>query len=266
MKPFLKWAGNKYQIIRQIKESLPPGDCLIEPFLGSGAVFLNTDYPRYLLGDINKDLINLYQHLQQEGREFIAYCRTFFSPSSNSEQAYYAYREEFNSTSDLRLKAALFLYLNKHGYNGLCRYNAGGSFNVPFGRYKAPYFPEAEMLYFYEKAQRAQFFCADFATMLKMAQPGSVVYGDPPYVPLSSTANFTSYSSDGFGLAEQQRLADLAKELAAQGIPVLLSNHDTEFTRRAYAGAKIKKFPVQRYISCNGNKRGKVQEVLALFS
>lgn len=265
MKPFLKWAGNKYQIINQIKECLPPGDCLIEPFLGSGAVFLNTEYPHYLLADINKDLINLYQRLQSEGPRFISYCQEFFTNPNNTEQAYYQYRQEFNCTRNSRLKAALFLYLNKHGYNGLCRYNASGGFNVPFGKYKAPYFPEKEMLFFHKKAQNAQFICADFVTLLKKAEPGAVVYGDPPYVPLSSTANFTSYSAAGFDLEEQRKLATWAKKLAQQGIPVLLSNHSTEFTLSEYAGAQIRKIPVQRFISCNGDKRGKVEEVLALF-
>lgn len=265
MKPFLKWAGNKYQIINEIKDRLPVGNCLIEPFLGSGAVFLNTDYDSYLLADINKDLINLYQRLQQEGPRFISYCRQFFSAANNNEQAYYQYRAEFNTTNKSRLKAALFLYLNKHCYNGLCRYNASGGFNVPFGKYKAPYFPEKEMLFFYEKSQKVQFICADFVTVMEKAKPGAVVYGDPPYVPLTSTANFTSYSSAGFGLQEQHKLAELAKELAQKGIPVLLSNHCTEFTLREYAEAEIKKFPVQRFISCDGNSRGKVEEVLALF-
>lgn len=266
MKPFLKWAGNKYQIINEIKNLLPPGQCLIEPFLGSGAVFLNTDYPHYLLADINPDLINLYSCLQQEGLSFITYCRSFFTADANSEQAFYNYRREFNTSKDLRYKAALFLYLNKHGYNGLCRYNSGGGFNVPFGRYKSPYFPETEMVFFYEKAQKAQFICADFTAVLEKSEPGSVVYADPPYVPLSDTANFTAYSATGFGQDQQQRLAVLARQLSDRGIPVLLSNHATAFTRQAYAGARIKEIPVQRYISCNGNKRGKAKEILALFT
>lgn len=266
MKPFLKWAGNKYQIIDHIKDCLPPGDCLIEPFLGSGAVFLNTSYPRYLLADINEDLINLYLYLQQEGRAFISYCREFFGSENNRDSVYYKNRDLFNNTKDSRQKAALFLYLNKHCYNGLCRYNAGGGFNVPFGRYKSPYFPESEMLYFYEKAKNARFVCADFTTVMDMAKPGAVVYCDPPYVPLSDTANFTSYSSIAFGPAQQRKLAESAKKLAAKGIPVLLSNHATEFTLREYAGARIKIIPVQRSISCDGNNRGKVEEVLALFN
>lgn len=265
MKPFLKWAGNKYQIIERIKAVLPQGNRLIEPFLGSGAVFLNTDFPEYILNDKNRDLIQLYRHLQKEGQKFIAYCQEFFVPGNNQEEQYYILREAFNQTKDSRYKAALFLYLNKHGYNGLCRYNANGVYNVPFGRYKKPYFPAKEMSCFYQKAKNAVFTQHDFATVMKKAKPGDVIYCDPPYVPLSTTSNFTSYSAQGFGFKEQKKLARLAVKVASQGVSVLISNHETEFTKEAYKMAGIISFPVQRYISCDGSKRNKVGELLALF-
>ena len=267
MKPFLKWAGNKYQIIERILTLLPPGGRLIEPFVGSAAVFLNSDYPRYLLADSNGDLIALYQRLQWEGEAFIAYGRTLFTPENNDPTRYYELRTAFNETADGRYKAALFLYLNKHGYNGLCRYNSKGKFNVPFGRYKRPYFPEKEMRFFAAKAQTAEFTQADFAQTLAAAQPGDVVYADPPYHPLSATANFTSYSAAPFGPEEQRRLAADAERLAAQGVPVLLSNHDAPFVRDLYGRATRQEFfAVQRNISCHGANRVKAQEILALFA
>lgn len=267
MKPFLKWAGNKYQIIDRIKAILPAGNRLIEPFLGSGAVFLNTEYPEYLLSDINTDLINLYRTLQAEGESFIDYCRQFFSGENNRTERYYELRDQFNCTKDVRLKSALFLYLNKHGYNGLCRYNSSSKYNVPYGKYKRPYFPEKEMLYFYRKTQKAVFRNEDFAAIMQQARPGDVVYCDPPYVPLSDTANFTNYSSGGFGFKEQQLLADLAQELAQRGVAVVISNHDTEFIQQAYKSAKLLDFfSVQRFISCDGANRNKADEVLALFA
>lgn len=267
MRPFLKWAGNKYQIIERIKKILPAGNRLIEPFLGSGAVFLNTHYSEYLLSDINADLINLYRILQKEGESFVHYCKQFFTAENNRPEKYYELRELFNNTKDIRLKSALFLYLNKHGYNGLCRYNSKGKYNVPFGRYKKPYFPQREMLYFHHKAQRAVFENKDFITIMKQAKKGDVVYCDPPYVPLSGTAKFTNYSSGGFGFKEQQQLADLAQELAQRGVIVVISNHDTQFTQRAYQSAKQRYFfPVQRFISCQGASRTRVNEVLALFA
>jgi DNA adenine methylase len=265
MRPFLKWAGNKYQIVSRITEFLPPGERLVEPFVGSAALFLNSDYPRYLLADANGDLINLYRHLQREGEAFIAHCRELFVPENNVNERYYELRTAFNAAADGRDKAALFLYLNKHGYNGLCRYNSKGGFNVPFGRYRRPYFPEKEMRHFLSKAERAEFVQANFAATMAAAAPGDVVYADPPYHPLSATANFTSYHAAPFGEAEQRQLAQLAAQLAQRGVPSLLSNHDAPFIRELYAGAEIRSFAVQRYISCQGNARNKAQELLALF-
>lgn len=265
MKPFLKWAGNKYQIIEQILAVLPAGNRLIEPFIGSGAVFLNTDYKAYLLADANPDLISLYHYLQIEGGTFIEACRAFFTPENNQSQAFYALRVLFNTTLDRRLKATLFVYLNKHCFNGLCRYNAKGGFNTPFGRYRKPYFPEKEMLFFHEKAKHAVFKAQDFLTTLNDAIPGDVIYCDPPYVPLSKTANFTDYSAGGFNQNQQLTLTTLANQLITQGITVVISNHDTEFTRHAYHNASITHFDVRRLISCDGQGRQKSAEILAVF-
>ncbi len=266
IRPFLKWAGNKFRILDHIEPLLPSGRRLIEPFAGSGALFLNSEFDQYLLSDRNADLISLYNILKQDGREFIEYCAQYFVPRNNQEKRYYRLREQFNHCDEPRLRAALFLYLNRHGYNGLCRYNAGGGFNVPFGRYKRPYFPAKEMLSFHQKAQRAEFLVSDFEQTMRQAQQGDVIYCDPPYVPLSASANFTSYSAGGFSLTDQTLLAELAGESAQRGIPVLISNHNTRFTRKAYQGAqKIKPFKVQRYISCNGNQRNSAGEILALF-
>lgn len=265
LRPFLKWAGSKYRIVEQVKARLPLGQRLVEPFAGSGAVFLNTDYPHYLLADGNRDLIDLYVTLQQEGADFIADCRRLFCPANNSAEAYYRLRAEFNACRAPRRRAMLFVYLNRHGYNGLCRYNAQGGFNVPFGRYTKPYFPEQEMLAFHHKARHATFQHATFEETLQMLRAGDVVYCDPPYVPLSPSSNFTTYHAAGFDLEQQQRLADLAAQVAYQGISVLISNHDTPFTRRAYAAADIARLSVARTISCHGHKRHRVNELLALY-
>lgn len=269
MRPFLKWAGNKHSIVKHIEavlESLPEGNRLIEPFVGSGALFLNTRYSEYLLSDINPDLIRLYRTLQSEGPDFIRYCRTFFDEAHNTAERYYHMRETFNTTTDAWLKSALFLYLNRHCFNGLCRYNGRNAFNVPFGRYKKPYFPEKEMLAFYEKSRGAVFRMEDFETAMNAAQPGDVIYCDPPYVPLSETANFTQYSTGGFNLIQQKKLAILAKKSARRGVIVLISNHDTPFTRKIYRTARITPLEVQRSISCDGANRKRASELLALFA
>ena len=266
MRPFLKWAGGKYRLVERIKAKLPQGVRLLEPFAGSCALSLNTDYHHFWLNDINRDLINLYQVLQQEGPGFIEFSRKFFTPETNLPENYYELRKQFNGETDLFTKSALFIYLNRHGYNGLSRYNTGGEFNVPFGKYAKPYFPEKEMVHFHTKFKNAKFTCIDFETMMSKVRPGDLVYCDPPYEPLTDTANFTSYSAGGFGQAEQERLAKVAARTAERGIPVLISNHRTDFILDIYQQAKeIETFPVRRFISCNGDNRNSVEEILALF-
>lgn len=266
-KPFLKWPGGKYRLTNRINKKLGQGERLVEPFVGSGAVFLNTDYQHYLLADTNRDLINLYQHLQSEGDEFIRYCKSFFIKANNVEEKYYAFRQEFNASNDSRLKSALFLYLNRHCYNGLCRYNAKGEFNTPFGRYLRPYFPDAEMLVFFHKAQQAEFICAGFSDTMQLVTKQDIVYCDPPYIPLSKTANFTDYAAGGFNWQDQIALTDWASKLSAEGIQVVISNHNTPGARELYleAGATMEKFKVRRTISCNTDKRDLVGELLAVF-
>ncbi|UQY44455.1 adenine-specific DNA-methyltransferase [Erwinia sp. PK3-005] len=263
---FLKWAGGKYPLLEDIRRHLPQGDCLVEPFVGAGSVFLNTDYPRYVLADINNDLIGLYNIVKGRTVEFVSDARQLFTPRSNEADAYYAFRSEFNASDDAYRRALLFLYLNRHGYNGLCRYNLRGEFNVPFGRYRKPYFPEEELYGFAERAQKAVFVCESYDVTLSKAQAGSVVYCDPPYAPLSTTANFTAYHTNSFSLREQQHLAELAVKLAQESaIPVLISNHDTELTRLWYQDAVLHVVKARRSISRSISGRTKVDELLALF-
>lgn len=266
MKPFLKWAGGKYKIIDRIIRALPKGTRLIEPFAGSAAVFLNTNYDTYLIADSNADLINLYKQLKKDGANFVAYSKELFVPANNKENVFYELREEFNTTQDLIRKAAIFIYLNRHCFNGLCRYNSKGLFNVPFGSYKNPPFPEMEMLNFAQKSKKAQFIMGDFVQTMENAKVGDVIYCDPPYVPLTETSNFTSYTSGGFGQQEQNKLAELAKKLSAKGIPVIISNHDTDFTRNSYSCAQIDFFDVRRFISSKVTQRNKASELLAVFA
>ncbi|RXJ73450.1 DNA adenine methylase [Veronia nyctiphanis] len=264
---FLKWAGGKYSLVEDIRKHLPDAKKLIEPFVGAGSVFLNTDFEQYRLADINPDLINLYNLLREQPQGLIADSKTMFTPEYNRKEAYLSVRAQFNQTTDPYLRSIYFLYLNRHGFNGLCRYNKKGGFNVPFGSYKKPYFPEAEMEFFAEKAKRATFVCEGYQQSFSHARRGSVIYCDPPYAPLSTTANFTTYSSGGFTLDDQALLAEHAEKAAmSRDIPVLISNHDTPHTRRLYRGAKLSVVKVKRTISRNGNGRNKVNELLALFN
>lgn len=261
-KPFLKWAGNKFGILERLKPYLK-GQRLVEPFLGSGAAFLNSETGSFLLGDKNQDLIHLYQLLNSERDAFIEYCQSFFKDSNNTPEKYYEFRTLFNTTPDVYLKSALFLYLNKHCFNGLCRYNREGKFNTPFGRYKKPYFPDKEMKVFYRKSEHAKFLCADFLSLMSSALPGDVIYCDPPYVPWSLTAKFTGYHRDGFSWSDQRILAKKARELCNAGHRVIISNHALPNTYALYQGATILTFPVRRVISCK--TRRPVEELLAIF-
>ncbi|WET40969.1 adenine-specific DNA-methyltransferase [Citrobacter enshiensis] len=262
---FLKWAGGKYPLLEDIKRHLPPGECLVEPFVGAGSVFLNTDFSRYILADINSDLISLYNIVKSRTDEYVQASRELFTPETNQAEVYYQFREEFNACQDPFRRAVLFLYLNRFGYNGLCRYNLRGEFNVPFGRYKKPYFPEAELYHFAEKAQNAEFHCLSYEECMDRADADSVVYCDPPYAPLSATANFTAYHTNSFSHREQAHLAEMAEKLVSKRIPVLISNHDTPDTREWYKAAKHFQVKVRRSISSNGGTRKKVDELLALY-
>lgn len=263
---FLKWAGGKYGLVEDIQRHLPPAKKLIEPFVGAGSVFLNTDFEEYLLADINKDLINLYNLLKEQPEKVIEESRRFFKPETNRKEFYLDTRAQFNATDDIWFRSVAFLYMNRFGFNGLCRYNKKGGFNVPFGSYKKPYFPEKEMLFFAEKAQKATFVCESYTDTFSRARKGSVIYCDPPYAPLSNTANFTSYAGNGFTLDDQANLAEVSEKAAKKrGIPVLISNHDTVHTRRLYKGASLESIQVKRTISRNGSGRNKVDELFALF-
>lgn len=262
---FLKWAGGKYPLLDDIKRHLPQGECLVEPFVGAGSVFLNTDFSRYILADINSDLISLYNIVKLRTDEYVQASRELFMPETNQAEVYYQFRAEFNASQDPFRRAVLFLYLNRFGYNGLCRYNLRGEFNVPFGRYKKPYFPEAELYHFAEKAQNAEFHCLSYEECMDRADTNSVVYCDPPYAPLSATANFTAYHTNSFSPKEQAHLAQMAEKLVSKQIPVLISNHDTPDTREWYKMAKHFQVKVRRSISSNGGTRKKVNELLALY-
>ena len=265
-RPFLKWAGNKYRCLDHILKHFPAANRLIEPFTGSAAVFLNSRFSTALLAEENQDLVHLFTYLQQEGDEFIADCRRFFCKKYNTESQYYELRDRFNHSKNPRERASIFLYLNRHGYNGLCRYNQKGIYNVPFGYYQKPYFPLQEMRLFHQKSQCAQFVHSDFRLTFALAKSGDVIYCDPPYAPINQTSNFSHYVHKYFGEEEQIQLAELAMTHASKGAHVFISNHDTPFTRYQYRYGEIKSFNVTRTISCKGDNRIAVKELLAVFS
>jgi DNA adenine methylase len=267
-KPFLKFPGNKHKIIGDIKRLIGKGKGkrLVEPFVGSGAVFMGTDFDSYLLCDTNKDLIGLFNNLKNYPQATIKETKKYFSPSYNTPDEYYRLRTMFNTLGDEVIeKSALFVYLNRHSFNGLCRYNSKGEFNVPFGKYACPKAPVVQMELFAIKAQKATFEVLDFKDCLKQVNKDDVVYCDPPYVPISITSNFTSYSDKIFSLSDHDRLAKELNHLSTQGIKIILSNSDTEFSRNLYPLAKFENIEVRRTISCKANGRNMAKEILAVL-
>ena len=272
MKPFLKWAGGKSRMVPRIEALLADGGRFLEPFCGSAALLMGMSrrsYGSYLLADKNDDLIVLYNVVRSGGRRFVDGCRRqMFVPGNNTREAYNRLRAEFNmpkSKADPERRSMLFVYLNRFCYNGLCRYNNSGGFNVPFGSQASPYFPETELLAFAEKSPVADFVRADFREIMALAGDGDVAYCDPPYAPLSPTASFESYAIGGFGERDHADLADHCFAAAARGAHVVLSNHDTPLTRRLYAGARVEEIAVTRSISGNRATRGKADEILVVF-
>lgn len=238
----LKWVGSKARLMPQLLPHLPEGKRLIEPFAGSCAVMMNTDYDEYLIGDINPDLVNLYKAMAYHTDAFLVELETLFSAGSLGEEEsravfYYAVRDLFNQSekgaANCVEAAARFMYLNRHGFNGLCRYNRRGQFNVPFGKYKKPYFPLDEIRAFKEKAKRATFITAHYSETLALVRTGDVVYCDPPY--LTESGNFTSYTESGFSPLDQGRLSRKLHKLAVRGVPVVASNADLPMVRYLYA-------------------------------
>ncbi|MGK0603033.1 DNA adenine methylase [Yokenella regensburgei] len=281
----VKWPGGKGRVLPKLLPHLPDADCLVEPFVGGASVFLNTNYRRYVLGDINPDLINLYRQITHYPDEVIEAARRLFKIFCTSD-GYVDVRDDFNSerlhamevlglySNDLDgrkiNRAAQFLFLNRHGYNGVVRYNRQGGYNVPFGKHKTPpYFPEEQIRLFSEKANdtKAIFLCCSFQNTLKiMTGSDSVIYCDPPYLPTSETANFTQYYSEPFGEKEHRQLAAALLETNRKtGADVVLSNSDTPVTREIYQHFNFHEISVQRSVSTDKDNRNKAQEVIGVL-
>ncbi|MCL6445803.1 MAG: Dam family site-specific DNA-(adenine-N6)-methyltransferase [Alicyclobacillus sp.] len=266
LRPYLQWPGGKSRLVPILRELLPTGQRLFEPFVGAGAVFLNTDYAEYLLGDVNADLILTHQMLEMHVDAFIDACRELFVSENNTPERYYTLRDEFNHTADPWRRAALFVYLNRHGHRGLTRYNRRGQWNTPFGFRRSIYFPEAEMRHFAERSKQATFVQADFRDLMDQARPGDVVYCDPPYVPLSDTANFVEYAPGGFSWQDHMALAGYARELAERGVIVVISNHRTPAVESLYRGAEIHVVEAPRNIGSQHRQTARVvEEIVAVF-
>lgn len=287
-KPFLKWAGNKFRIIDRVIDTIADRQegrsKYIEPFGGSGAVVANVGHlfsGGRTYGEFNPELVHLMRALQEDLPELLKKTKALFVPSNNVDEEYYNLRDEFNEyvhekrRGDVE-KSARFIYLNRHCFNGLCRYGPNG-FNVPFGRYAKTVAPVQELQAFARLMEGVRIQGPiGFEETMKQADEDTLVYCDPPYFPLTETSNFTQYSDkSGFGPEMQEKLAVAAAECAQRGAVVLISNHDVPACRKLYQDVAkshglqkvhFQEFGVPRFISSKGKDRGnKASELIAVF-
>ena len=267
-RPLLKWAGGKRQLLPRILpeiERARPWKRYHEPFLGGGAVFFELARSRMLgrskafVSDLNEPLIEVYQAVAADVDGVIALLADH--KAKHGKEYYYAVRAEVPDTRTAR--AARLIYLNRTCFNGLFRVNSRGLFNVPMGDYKDPAILDAPNLRACAEALRkADIAVRPFEGIVERAQEGDFVYFDPPYDPVSDTANFTAYAKDGFGKAEQERLAGVCRALDAKGVKFVLSNSATPFIRGLYEDFRVQIVQATRAVNRDGAKRGKVDEVL----
>ena len=295
--PFLKWAGGKRQLIDQMKSFFPPQlenseiSTYIEPFVGSGAVFfyLNSKYSfkNKVIADTNPELILAYKVIKSNVEKLIGVLSGIEKEyksltKENQKDYYYETRRKYNSdrshinyeifNSDWIERAAELIYLNRTCFNGLYRVNAAGDFNVPQGSYSNPTICDAEnLLAVSEDLTEVQILQGDFSRTKQFVDEKTFVYFDPPYRPLSKTANFNSYSKEVFGDAEQLRLADYFAQLDQLGAKLMLSNSDPTntdpndlFFEKAYGSFNIVKLLASRLLNSKVEARGQIREILVM--
>ncbi len=265
-RPVLKWAGGKRQLLPALINNMPDHfKGYYEPFLG-GAALLTSLYSLGKIGsciisDTNRDLFNLYVNIRENPQKLIDELNNL--KFKNRKEDYYEARNLFNSTEDPLIRSVLFIYLNRHGYNGLYRVNSRNEFNVPFGRYNNPSMPSAEnILAMAQILQSCTLLNSDFEIAVSDAESGDFVYFDPPYMPLNRTSYFTSYTSSGFTMEDQKRLAGIFRELTKKGVYVMESNSSSSFIRELYDGFDFLELNARRNINTMGAKRGNVKEIL----
>ena len=289
VKPFLKWAGGKGQLIKEIEKYYPFENVKInkyaEPFVGGGAVLFDIlskfDLDEIYISDINAELINTYiivrDYIDKLIHLLISYQEDYVPLDTDNRKKYYiAKRERFNdikvngNEADNIEKAALMIFLNKTCFNGLYRVNRKGLFNVPMGAYKNPLIcDEKKLRAVSEKLQNVKIVCEDYKKSDDFIDENTFVYFDPPYRPLTETSNFTAYTENLFDDEKQIELANFVERISNKGAMVVVSNSDPkntikedEFFDKIYAIHKIKRVEATRMINCNSDARGRIKELL----
>jgi DNA adenine methylase len=259
--PFLKWAGGKRQLLPSLLARIPGTyGTFFEPFVGGGALFFAARPRRAVLADVNERLVRTYRGVRDDVEKVIALLATY----PHDETFFYEMRDRAVDASSDAEVAAWFIYLNKTAYNGLYRVNRRDRFNVPFGRYTNPTICDAPNLRACAAALAGvEVIVADFESVVRRADRGDFVYFDPPYVPLSATSSFTSYTSDGFGAGEQTRLRDVIRALKRRGVSVVASNSSAPFVRELYAdGFELHEVSATRMVNSRASSRGAVPELV----
>lgn len=273
VKPFVKWAGGKRQLMPQITRYMPKHfGRYYEPFVGGGAVFFNLQYPKSTINDFNAELILAYESIRDNLDDLLAVLK--IHEVNNTSDYYYEVRDWdrnglIDKKSDVE-RAARFIFLNKTGFNGLFRVNSQNQINTPYGRYKNPAIVNAEVLTQVSKflnKPTVKILNGDFEDAVKGAKSGDFVYFDPPYAPMvDDKQSFVGYTLNGFGSNEQERLRDLVDKLTDKGVKVMVSNSAVTYIKNIYSAyqATTQIVPATRNINSNGAGRGKVDEVLVM--
>lgn len=269
VKPILKWAGGKRQLLTEITAHFPEDYSRFhEPFFGGGAVFFHLEPTNGSINDINDRLTTFYEVVREYPDRLISENETH----RLSDEYYYDARDEFNklhtveeqSIEEHIREASLLLYLNRTCFNGLYRENQSGEFNVPIGGYADPDWVQEERIQaVHEALQESTIHNEDFEYVRKEAKSGDLVYFDPPYQPVSTTANFNEYHAEGFDKDDQRRLRDLTIDLSDQGVSVVLSNSPpVAQLYEPYSEFDVSVVGATRAINSDGNNRGKVAEII----
>ena len=260
--PFVKWAGGKRQLITQIRERMPEKyNDYYEPFIGGGAVIFDLLPANDMINDINKDLINTYRTICNEPDAFLKEVNRLDNDMwEDGKKYYYSIREHYNdklmrSEYDVEL-AALFVFINKHCFNGLYRVNGKGLFNVPYNNSRRVSVDEDVIIATSEYLRGVTIIDGDFEQACKNAKKGDFVFIDSPYAPLNPTS-FESYTKEGFDIESHKRLAKLYDELTARGCYCMLTNHNTELINELYGNKdyKIDVVSVKRMINSDASNR-----------
>lgn len=265
-KPVLKWVGGKRQLIADIKDNLPASfNSYFEPFIGGGALFFNLKKTECHINDFNEDLVNVYKVIKRQPHKLIE----ALGKHSNTAEYYYKIRAldrtpKFAEMSEVD-RASRFIFLNKTGFNGLYRVNKAGQNNVPFGKYNNPRIVDKDNILECNKLLQKTFITqGDFEKIKAKIKKGDFVYFDPPYIPISKTSSFTSYTSNGFNIKEQQRLRKFCDYIDSIGAYFLLSNSSADEVTALYQDYRIQKVTANRAINCKSAGRGKVGELLIM--